>query len=239
MLSPIGDKHSDVVLEYIITPAAEALDLQVTRADKIASSGDIPSEIFDKLLNADIVAAVLTGHNPNVFYELAIRHSLRRPFVHLIQEGEKIPFDVGNSRAVIYGMQVDQALQARERLEETMQAEIDKEADKIDVPFSIASQKFRVEQLGNAADEPLAEIARALTHLDVRFNQLDDRVSALSRRVTPRTRIGTGAPLSIGSSGGLTGSQPEYNPLTDPDLTERVRARLDELMRTTSVQGQD
>ena len=120
VISPIGDENCDLVLDHIITPAAEALDLKVTRADKIASSGVIPSEIFEKLLKADIVAAVLTGHNPNVFYELAIRHSLKRPFVHLIEKTQPIPFDLESSRAIMYGLRVDEAQDARERLEETI-----------------------------------------------------------------------------------------------------------------------
>lgn len=38
--------------------------------------------------------ADLTGHNPNVFYELAIRHATGKPVIQLIEHNEKIPFDI-------------------------------------------------------------------------------------------------------------------------------------------------
>ena len=38
--------------------------------------------------------------NPNVFYELAIRHASRLPVVHIIRKSDKIPFDVNQARAI-------------------------------------------------------------------------------------------------------------------------------------------
>jgi hypothetical protein len=46
------------------------------------------------LQTADLVVADLTGANPNVYYELALRHSTAKPFVHLAREGTEIPFDI-------------------------------------------------------------------------------------------------------------------------------------------------
>ena len=44
----------------------------------------------------------LTEHNPNVFYELAIRHAKRKAVVLLIQKGQRIPFDVAPNRVIHY-----------------------------------------------------------------------------------------------------------------------------------------
>jgi hypothetical protein len=44
--------------------------------------------------------ADLTGGNPNVFYELAIRHGLKKPFIHMIEAAESIPFDNAQVRTI-------------------------------------------------------------------------------------------------------------------------------------------
>jgi hypothetical protein len=41
----------------------------------------------------------LSFHNPNAFYELAIRHACGLPVVHIIRKADKIPFDINQSRA--------------------------------------------------------------------------------------------------------------------------------------------
>jgi hypothetical protein len=48
------------------------------------------------------VVADITGHNPNVFYELAIAHGYQRPVVHLGQKGETLPFDIADMRTIFY-----------------------------------------------------------------------------------------------------------------------------------------
>lgn len=100
-IGPIGDKKSpirdwsDQVLEYIITPVVTELDYEnPKRADQIRGLSSISFEIMRRLVEDDLVVADLTEGNPNVFYELAIRHALKKPVAHLIREGDKIPFDV-------------------------------------------------------------------------------------------------------------------------------------------------
>jgi hypothetical protein len=100
VISPIGPKNSavrkrsDKILKYIIRPVCEKLGFSAERADEIEKPGLISRNIILRLFNADLVIADLTGHNPNVFYELAIRHATGKPVVQLIEHKEKIPFDV-------------------------------------------------------------------------------------------------------------------------------------------------
>ncbi len=105
-VAPIGEedsehrKHSDMVLGSIVEPALEPLGLKVVRADGIASPGMISRQVLDYILNAKLVIVDLSYHNPNVFYELAIRHMLKKPIVQLIRKADKIPFDISNSRTI-------------------------------------------------------------------------------------------------------------------------------------------
>jgi hypothetical protein len=105
-MSPIGDegtehrKHSDLFLGSLIEPALQALGLKVIRADQIGKPGLINSQIIDHIIRARLVVADLSFHNPNVFYELAIRHACRLPTVQIIREIDRIPFDLAQFRTV-------------------------------------------------------------------------------------------------------------------------------------------
>src|SRR5207302_1901064 len=87
--------------KYVIAAACRECGYgEPVRADKIAEAGMITTQIIQHLIDDAIVVADLTDSNPNVFYELAIRHSFRRPVIQLIQVGQKIPFDVAPPRTV-------------------------------------------------------------------------------------------------------------------------------------------
>lgn len=106
-ITPIGEdgsearKHSDLFLGSIIEPAIEPLGLKVVRADAIDTPGLITNQIIEFILRSKLVIADLSFHNPNVFYELALRHVSRLPTIQIVRKGDKIPFDIGNFRTII------------------------------------------------------------------------------------------------------------------------------------------
>jgi hypothetical protein len=72
----------------------------------------VTSQIIEQLLTAPLVVADLSGGNPNVYYELAIRHAIKKPVVHMITKGESAPFDVSPTRHVTFDItdpEVDEA----------------------------------------------------------------------------------------------------------------------------------
>lgn len=110
VISPIGQPGSDIrenadaVLDYIIDPALKELDIQAVRADKLSDPGLITDQMLAAILNYDLCIADLSGHNPNVFYELAIAQAAERPVVLLKLAGESIPFDVKDYRLIEYDL---------------------------------------------------------------------------------------------------------------------------------------
>jgi len=105
-VAPIGEsgsvfrKHSDLFLSSIIEPAVDPFKLAVIRADGIDKPGVITKQVIEYLLKARLVIVDLSHHNPNVFYELAIRHMMRLPVVQIIRTADKIPFDINQMRTV-------------------------------------------------------------------------------------------------------------------------------------------
>ncbi|MBT2523275.1 hypothetical protein [Arthrobacter sp. ISL-28] len=108
VVSPIGAPGTEVhrranyALKYIFREALTADEWDVHRADEGKSPDSIGQHVIKKLYEADLVIADLTGHNPNVFYELAIAHGWRKPVVHLIAKGENVPFDIVDQRTIFY-----------------------------------------------------------------------------------------------------------------------------------------
>ncbi|SDR51303.1 protein of unknown function [Paraburkholderia fungorum] len=103
---PFGIKQGidfDSVYDALIRPALLGHDFTVFRADEEKRAGDIRRDMFQELLLADIVVADLTIDNPNAWYELGVRHALRKRGVILLSAREGAsPFDIVTDRKLRY-----------------------------------------------------------------------------------------------------------------------------------------
>jgi hypothetical protein len=104
------DGMPDEVFEHIISPAMERCRLKPYRSDHLTAPGKISEQMFERILGDDLCIAILTGHNPNVFYELAIAHSAQRPVIIMLEKGKILPFDVKDLRCVPYDFWPSQIL---------------------------------------------------------------------------------------------------------------------------------
>ena len=121
---PYGEKDSvnfnRVYVDYI-KPALEGAGFEVFRADEEKRAGSIYEDMFQELLLADLVVADLSIDNPNVWYELGVRHALRPRGVLQIQcARDYLPFDVYGQRTLRY--HVKDGLPDPEHLEKDRQA---------------------------------------------------------------------------------------------------------------------
>jgi hypothetical protein len=152
-ITPIGDegseqrKHSDLFLGSIVEPAMDQFGLKVIRADAIDKPGTITRQIIDYILRSRLVIADLSFHNPNVFYELAIRHAVKLPIVQIIRLSERVPFDLNQMRTI----RIDTS-------------DIYSLVPKIESYRSeIASQTRRVLEDPTSSDNPISTFAPSLT----------------------------------------------------------------------------
>lgn len=129
VIAPIGDpdsetrKKSDQVLKHLIKPILDP-KYSIERADKMGRPGIITVQIVQQIFDAELVVADLTDRNPNVFYELAIRHAVRKPAIHIVSRGDQdVPFDVQDMRFVPYDLADPDILEeAREKLSDAVEA---------------------------------------------------------------------------------------------------------------------
>ena len=98
----------DRVYQELIAPAIEDAGLSAFRADQELSAGNILTDMFQELLIADLVVADLSVANPNVWYEVGVRHALRSRGVVLLFGG-KAPsaFDLYTDRKLRYSLAGD------------------------------------------------------------------------------------------------------------------------------------
>jgi tetratricopeptide (TPR) repeat protein len=103
---PFGVKQGidfNRVYEDYIRPGLESAGFEVFRADQEQRAGDIRTDMFQELLLADLVVVDLSIDNPNVWYELGVRHALRARGVLLVQsERDYQPFDIYTDRKLHY-----------------------------------------------------------------------------------------------------------------------------------------
>ena len=105
-ITPIGPedsesrKHADLFLSALIQPAMQELGLKVVRADQIGEPGMITSQILEYLKRSKLAVADMSYLNPNVFYEVALRHAQRLPVVQIIRKADRLPFDVNQTRTI-------------------------------------------------------------------------------------------------------------------------------------------
>jgi hypothetical protein len=105
-ITPIGEedseqrRHADFMMEYIIKPAVAEFGLTVVRADQMGKPGMIGKQVIGHILNARLVIVDLSFHNPNVFYELCLRHVTRLPTVQVKRTVDTIPFDLKQYRTI-------------------------------------------------------------------------------------------------------------------------------------------
>jgi len=89
------------IYEHIFIPAIENSGYKCERA--LPSTGSLIESIIYKLKESSIVLADITDKNPNVFYELGVRHSLSNRTIIVAQDPKYIPSDLKGYWAIIYG----------------------------------------------------------------------------------------------------------------------------------------
>jgi hypothetical protein len=90
----------DEVIRNLITPAAVEAGFRVATARR-EGSDVIHSTIVNDILEADLVIADLTEHNPNVLFELGLRMATEKPVALIRARGTSAIFDVDNLLRVL------------------------------------------------------------------------------------------------------------------------------------------
>ncbi len=107
----IGDmtvtaEHLQSTYEDVIKVALQSArpSLEIVRADEISMPGSISTDIISHLMHDEFVIVDISYPNPNVYYELGVRHCCK-PGTILIRNnaaGTKPAFDISHQRYIEY-----------------------------------------------------------------------------------------------------------------------------------------
>lgn len=109
IITPIGNsndaifRHINGVIQSVIRPVlADYGYSDISAAHEISEPGSINNQLVNRIINDDLVIANLTDKNPNVMYELCLRHAVAKPVIHICEEGTSLPFDIKGERTIFY-----------------------------------------------------------------------------------------------------------------------------------------
>jgi hypothetical protein len=134
VIGPIGNRNAPAwsperqryeealqVFRQVIRPACEAVGLAVVRADEISTPGEITEQVCLHLRDDDVVIADVTDANPNVMYELGLRHT-RDLLTVQIGEEHRLPFDISVIRTVRFVRDEYALIEARDQLRKMLES---------------------------------------------------------------------------------------------------------------------
>lgn len=216
IIAPIGEeesetrKRSDKVLRHIIRPATAECGYTAVRADEIDKPGIITTQVIQRVVGDPLVIADLTETNPNVFYELAIRHAIKKPLVQIIQKGERIPFDVVGTRTIYFDpTDLDSVEEAKKAIVDQIKA-LEADPGDLETPISLSLDLQTLRQSEDPEERSLAEIVASINSLRSElikngeasisknpnmsvFNEFLETIDTLPKRIAKEITVSSGS----------------------------------------------
>ncbi len=191
VIGPIGEpdskirEWSDTLLEHIIKPAVVACGYDCPlRADDLRNPGMITHDIITHLFTDDLVIADLTNSNPNVYYELAVRHAAKKPVVTIIKQDESLPFDNKDLRTIPVDLPIHIANNAIRQIKEHIVA-AEKLGEKAKNPITNSIMINLMQSSSNDQQQQLGNILSTLEGIRYDIDDLKKQTSLQSGIFAP------------------------------------------------------
>jgi O-acetyl-ADP-ribose deacetylase (regulator of RNase III) len=121
----------DHVYRELIEKAVEGLGVDCERCDEIIDAGSIHKKMFRGIFDADVAVVDITSLNPNVFYELGIRHALHPHVTLVIRKNSNLPppFNINGINILGYDITDENRIEAgRKNIRDHIRNGLDKQS---------------------------------------------------------------------------------------------------------------
>lgn len=131
IITPIGITGSDIrretdgLIASVLSPVLAEFDLEPIPAHQISETGSITRQVIKRIIESELVIANLTNLNPNVMYEVGIRHCARKPMIVVAREGTILPFDLSDERTIFFQNDMSGAEELKEQLRKMIPKTLD------------------------------------------------------------------------------------------------------------------
>jgi len=186
VVTPIGAESSstrraaDGLINAVIRPALASLGYETHVAHEIAAPGSITKQVIEHILEDDLVIANLTELNPNVMYELAVRHCVGLPVVVLAHVDTRLPFDISDERTVFYKDDMHGAVELKPRLVAAIESA--ESAEEPDNPVYRVSQGIVMRE-ASKDDDAQSFVLKKLDYIETSINELRTRTKPIAEAV--------------------------------------------------------
>ncbi|MFT3891490.1 MAG: macro domain-containing protein [Anaerolineales bacterium] len=153
VIMPFGDKtvdgveyHFDDIYNNFIKATVSSMNIDCVRCDEIGESGWIHTKMFTHIYDADVAVVDITSLNANVFYELGVRHALKKNVTVIIrQAGTKLPFNISGFTVIEYKSDDPVSLKdAADKIKEMIESGLAK-VNNIDSPVHTVLKSLKVD----------------------------------------------------------------------------------------------
>jgi hypothetical protein len=168
VIGPIGGDDSEIrshwaawiadVIEDVLLRNGYSMRTPLT----LSSPTSITDDIVELLAECPLVVANLTGANPNVYFELALRYAAGKPVIPMLKKPEEPPFDIKDMRLIYYSLDSpEDRKSARDSLERAIQAVV---KSPLAAKENFVVRKIRLMDVSkNEQDTPMQQIQRSLS----------------------------------------------------------------------------
>jgi hypothetical protein len=175
IILPLGEDNSEIrrkadgLINSVLRPVLQAQGFKVIPPHEIDLTGSITNHIIEHLLEDNLVVADLTGLNPNVMYELAVRHASGLPVVSIAEKRTNLPFDISVERTIFFDHDMLGVEELKPKLEAAIEAAIG--AKKVDNPiYRVVTNNIIREDV--ADDDSQLHVLDRLDEINSKLNRL-------------------------------------------------------------------
>jgi len=160
------------IFEHMIKPAVTGsrLGYECERAKPL--TGAFVRDILEGLNRSDVVIADLTDRNPNVCYELGIRHTLKRRTILIAQNIDDVPSDLRSYWVVTYGKSLTGAQNFKKKVREILR-EMHKNPKKPDSPVADFLEFKNIDIYSYEKSANVRKLCALISELSGNINSVD------------------------------------------------------------------